>query len=193
MKSTHTQHSCGDGKENNLVQQYRFVDHRNHVQRRLWASIVLRSDGLVLRSGALHSVAQWRTSEIQLYCMWRTGTTQWANNVSYACLPLPKNLYYNSVSIKVGLGRTIDDDTTQIITTVESHSVQWYKISLVSSAKKIRIFFGGSPYCDSVSVDLLNVQYVFYHVFNSALCPLFFQNLVYTWRRTFFWQFLAEK
>ena len=95
--------------------------------------------------------------------------------------------------IKVGLGRTFDDDTTQIITTVESHSVQWYKISLVSSAKKIRIFFGGSPYCDSVSVDLLNFQYVFYHVFNSALCPLFFQNLVYTWRRTFFWQFLAEK
>ena len=44
-------------------------------------------------------VAQWRTSEIQLYCMWRTGTTQWANNVSYACLPLPKNLYYNSVSL----------------------------------------------------------------------------------------------
>ena len=94
---------------------------------------MLRSDGLVWRSGALvlRSGAPLRFNY----------TVCGAQAQLNACLPLPKNLYYNSVSIKVGLGRTIDDDTTQIITTVESHSVQWYKISLVSSAKNVRIFF----------------------------------------------------
>ena len=93
-----------------------------------------RSGALVLRSGAPlrfnYTVcgAQAQLNEPTMCLM-----------PAYLCPKIYITIRF--LCIKVGLGRTFDDDTTQILTYSRITKRPMYNISLVSSAKNVRIFF----------------------------------------------------